>query len=93
MSRRSVGVLGCVLVGLGAVVGAAIAFGERALIAAGVPFHFLGYITAALALLAVGFGLGVRAWPTGPGKAAAVGGVVAGMAIAGFVALVLAAFA
>ena len=93
MDRQTVGILGCAAVALGAVLAAAVAFGEQAIAAAGIPYHFLGYATCAAALFAVGVGCGFRSWATAPGKVAVVGGAVVGVALVGFVVLVLAAFA
>ena len=91
MNPRAVGIAGCVALAGAALFAAAVVF-ERAVIEAGVPYHFYAFAGLAFGLCAVAAVCGIWAWATPAGKAAVAGGLTLAAALAGFVALVMIAF-
>jgi hypothetical protein len=92
MTRVSIGFVACAAVIAGAVVGTATVFGEKTFSALGLPYHFMNFAVLTVILVVLGIGCGVRSWVTRPGKVAAIGGAVLGLAFIGLVVLVLIAF-
>jgi hypothetical protein len=92
MNPRTLGIVGCVALLLGAALGAAVVFGEKAIVAAGLPYHFVNYAGLATMLSVAAAVCGVRSWATPAGKIAAVGGIALVVAVVGFVVLVFVAF-
>ena len=92
MARESMGRAGLAAVIAGAACGAAAVFGEHAFEDHGLPYHFMNYAALSVLSLAAGVWCGARSWATRPGKAAVVLGAALGLAVAGYVALVLYAF-
>jgi hypothetical protein len=93
MSRPAVGILGCVSLAAGVALAVAIVFFERAIVAAGIPYNFVYCSVVTAALFGIAATCGLNARRTRAGKVALIGGLVFGVVFAGFVALVLVAFA
>jgi hypothetical protein len=92
-TQRTAGALGCVSLAAGVALAVSIVFFERAIIAAGIPYNFVDCSVVTVALFAVAVVCGLNARRTGAGMVALVGGLALGVLFAGFVGLVLVAFA
>jgi hypothetical protein len=92
MIRQVLGILGCVLLAAAISLALAVVFFERAIIAAGIPYHALNCSVLAAALFGVAIvcGFYVRGTPTG--KVALVGGLVLGSLFVGIISWVVVAF-
>jgi hypothetical protein len=92
MSRQVLGILGCVSLAAAILLALAVVFFEKAIIAAGVPYHFLNCSVLAAALFGVAFVCGLNARGHRAGKVALVGSLVLGVLFMGFIIWVLVAF-
>lgn len=92
MTKQAIGIVGLVAIVLGALPGGIVVFAEKAILAAGIPYHFTEYALTAIALFGLGAVCGVGAWATRPGKIAACLGLALGALMTGYVVLVLTAF-
>ncbi len=91
-TQNTVGVVGCALLAVAVLLAVSVVFFEKAIAAAGIPYHFMVYslVASALSVAAAAFGfLGRR---TTAGKVAMFGGATVGVSFVGFVLLVLTAF-
>lgn len=92
MNQKTVGVVGCTLLAVAIVVGGSVVFFEKAIVAAGIPYHFVGYSLGAAALCVGAVACGYLARVTTAGKVALFGGAAIGVSVIGYFALVLTAF-
>lgn len=92
MNQKTAGVVGCVLLAAAIVLAVGVVFFEKALVAAGIPYHFVGYSLGAAVLSAGAVACGFLSRGTTIGKVALIGGAASGLSVVGYFALVLTAF-